>query len=61
MRPFVRVRMLHANDYRVLKKISASRKMPAGKVRRANTILLSNLGYVGCAYASALCVSLRAA
>jgi transposase len=45
MRPFVRVKMLHADDYRVLKKTVASRKMPAGKVRRAKIILLSNQGY----------------
>jgi len=45
MRPFVRVKMLHADDYRVLKKTVASRKMPAGKVRRARIILLSNQGY----------------
>jgi hypothetical protein len=40
MRPFVGVKMLHAHDYRVLKKTVASRKMPAGKVRRAKIILL---------------------
>jgi hypothetical protein len=32
MRPFVRFKMLHADDYRVLKKTVASRKMPAGGV-----------------------------
>ena len=41
MRPFVSVKMLHADDYRILKKTVASRKMPAGKVRRAKIILLS--------------------
>ncbi len=45
MRPFVRVKMLHADDYRVLKKSVASRKTPAGKARRAKIILLSNQGH----------------
>lgn len=45
MRPFLRVKMLHADDYRVLKKSVASRKTPAGKARRAKIILLSNQGY----------------
>lgn len=42
MRPFVRVKMLDADEYRVLKKTVASRKLPAGKVRRAKIILSSN-------------------
>lgn len=46
MRPFVRVKMLHADDYRVLKKAVASRKTPAGKAKRAKIILLSNQGYM---------------
>lgn len=45
MRPFVRVKMLNADEYRVLKKTVASRKLPAGKVRRAKIILSSNQGY----------------
>jgi transposase len=45
MRPFKRVKMLDADEYRALKKAAASRKMPAGKVRRAKIILLSNQGY----------------
>src|SRR5687768_4097364 len=45
MRPFVRVKMLNANEYRVLKKTVASRKLPAGKVRRAKIVLLSNQGH----------------
>ncbi len=45
MRPFVRVKMLHADDYRVLKDTAVSRKMPAGKMRRAKIILLSNQGH----------------
>ena len=44
MRPFVRVKMLNAEEYRVLKKTVASRKLPAGKVRRAKIILSSNQG-----------------
>ena len=45
MRPFVRVKMLNAEEYRVLKKTVASRKLPAGKVRRAKIILSSNQGH----------------
>jgi transposase len=45
MRPFVRVKMLNADEYRVLKKTVASRKLPAGKVRRAKIILSSNQGH----------------
>jgi transposase len=44
MRPFKRVKMLHADDYRVLKKAVASRKTAAGKARRAKIVLLSNQG-----------------
>jgi hypothetical protein len=39
MRPFKRVKMLNADEYRVLKKTVASRKMAAGKVRRARIVL----------------------
>ncbi len=45
MRPFKRVKMLHADDYRVLKKAVARRKTPAGKARRARIVLLSNQGH----------------
>jgi len=45
MRPFKRVKMLNADEYRVLKKTVASRKLPAGKVRRAKIILSSNQGH----------------
>jgi transposase len=45
MRPFKRVKMLDADEYRVLKKTVASRKMAAGKVRRARIVLLSNQGH----------------
>ncbi len=33
MRPFKRVKMLNADEYRVLKKAVASRKIAAGKAR----------------------------
>ena len=45
MRPFKRVKMLHADKYRVLKKAVSSRKMAAGKARRAKIVLLSNQGH----------------
>jgi len=45
MRPFKRVKMLNADEYRVLKKTAHSRKMAAGKVRRAKIVLLSNQGH----------------
>ncbi len=35
MRPFARVKMRGADEYGVLKKTVASRKLAAGKVRRA--------------------------
>jgi DNA-directed RNA polymerase specialized sigma24 family protein len=44
MRPFKRVKMLNADEYRVLKKAVASRKIAAGKARRAKIVLLSNQG-----------------
>lgn len=43
MRPFKRVKMLDA-EYRVLKRAVASRKIAAGKARRAKIVLLSNQG-----------------
>ena len=42
MRPFNRVKMLNADEYRVLKAAVAHRKTPAGKARRAKIVLLSN-------------------
>ena len=42
MRPFKRVKMLDAEEYRVLKRAVASRKSAAGKARRAKIVLLSN-------------------
>ena len=45
MRPFKRVKVLHADDYRVLKKAIASRKTPVGIARRARIILSSNQGH----------------
>jgi hypothetical protein len=43
MRPFKRVKMLNADEYRVLKK-AVSSKIAAGKARRAKIVLLSNQG-----------------
>jgi transposase len=45
MRPFKRVKMLDADEYRVLKKAVASRKIAAGKARRAKIMLLFNQGH----------------
>lgn len=42
IRPFVRVKMLNADEYTVLEKTVASRKLPAGRVRRAKKIVLSS-------------------
>jgi len=42
MRPFTGVRMLDADEYRVHKRAVASRKIAAGKARRAKIVLLSN-------------------
>ena len=44
MRPFKRVKMLDADEYRVLKRAVARRKIAAGKARRAKIVLLSNQG-----------------
>jgi hypothetical protein len=44
MRPFKRVKMLDADEYRVLKRAVASRKIAARKARRAKIVLLSNQG-----------------
>lgn len=45
VRPFVRVKMLNADEYRIHKKTVASRKLPAGKARRAKVILSSSQGH----------------
>ncbi len=45
MRPFKRVKMLNADEYRALKEAVARRKTPTGKARRAKIVLLSNQGY----------------
>lgn len=45
MRPFKRVKMLNADEYRVLKEAVASRKIAAGKARRAKIVLLCNQGH----------------
>lgn len=45
MRPFVRVKMLTSEDYKQLRKLAKSRKLPAGKAKRAKMVLLSNQGY----------------
>jgi len=42
MRPFKRVKMLDADEYRVLNRALASRKIAAGKARRAKIVLLSD-------------------
>lgn len=42
MRPSKRVKMLYADEYRVLKAAVARRKTPAGRARRAKIVLLSN-------------------
>ena len=44
MRPFKRVKMLNGDEYRILKRAVASRKIAAGKARRARIVLLSNQG-----------------
>ena len=42
MRPFKRVKILDAGEYRVLKRAVAGRKIAAGKARRAKIVLFSN-------------------
>ena len=44
MRPFKQIRMLDADEYRVLKRAVACRKIAAGKARRTKIVLLSNQG-----------------
>jgi transposase len=45
MRAYVRVRSLTEEEYKQLKRLSASRRVAAGRVKRAQLILLSNQGY----------------
>lgn len=45
MRPYVRVRTLGREEYDELKRMSNSRKLSAGRVKRAQIMLLSNQGY----------------
>jgi transposase len=45
MRSFARVRSLTSEEYLALKKMERSRKLAAGKVKRAQVVLLSNQGY----------------
>ena len=44
MRPVKRVKMLDADEYRVLKRAVASPKIAAGKARRAKIVLPSSRG-----------------
>lgn len=45
MRAYVRVRPLTDDEYQQLKCMAASRKLAAGRVKRAQVVLLSNQGY----------------
>jgi DNA-directed RNA polymerase specialized sigma24 family protein len=38
-------KMLNSEDYKQLRELAKSRKLPAGKVKRAKIILSSNQGY----------------
>ena len=44
MRAYVRVRPLTDEEYQLLKRHAASRKLAAGRVKRARVVLLSNQG-----------------
>ncbi|HEV2583283.1 MAG TPA: helix-turn-helix domain-containing protein [Ktedonobacteraceae bacterium] len=46
MRPYLRVRSLSQEEYTQLKRMSISRKLCAGRVKRAQIILLSNQGHL---------------
>jgi hypothetical protein len=48
MRPFKRVKMLGPDEYRVLKRAIASRKIAVGKARGAKIVLLPNQGLTAC-------------
>ena len=45
MRSYARVRQLSEEEYHALVKMGRSRKLAAGKVKRAQIVLLSNQGY----------------
>ena len=46
MHPYLRIRSLTEEEYTHLRKMSTSRKLCAGRVKRAQIILLSNQGYL---------------
>ncbi len=46
MRASVRIGALTQEEYSELKRVERSRKLAAGRVKRAQIILLSNHGYV---------------
>jgi hypothetical protein len=54
MKAPVRIRKLEAEEYNALKKWAASRRMAAGRVKRAQIILLSNQGYIASEIAQSL-------
>lgn len=54
MKPPLRIRKLEAEEYQALKKWAASRTMAAGRVKRAEIILLSNQGYIAAEIAQKL-------
>jgi transposase len=54
MKAPVRIRKLEVEEYNALKKWAASRRMAAGRVKRAQIILLSNQGYIASEIAQSL-------
>jgi hypothetical protein len=46
MHPYLRIRSLTEQEYTQLRKMSISRKLCAGRVKRAQIILLSNQGHL---------------
>ena len=54
MKAPVRIRKLETEEYNALKKWAASRRMAAGRVKRAQIILLSNQGYIASEIAQSL-------
>jgi transposase len=46
MHPYLRIRPLTEEEYSQLRKMSTSRKLSSGRVKRAQIILLSNRGYL---------------
>ena len=57
MRPYVRVRTLTPDEYATLKRMAQARKLAAGRVRRAQIMLLSNQGYTVVEIATHLSIS----